>query len=164
MPSFDIVSEVDLQEVDNAVNQTVKEISTRFDFRGGKSSVEFNKDQKTIKIVADDELKLRSIHQILETKFAKRELDCRVLDYGKEVAASGKTITQTVTLKTGLSKEESKKITKHIKDSKLKVQAQIQDEQVRVTGKKIDDLQEVIASLKAANLGLPLQFINMRSQ
>lgn len=164
MPSFDIVSEVDLQEVDNAVNQTVKEISTRFDFRGGKSTIEFDKAEKKINIVADDELKLRSIHQLLEQKLVKRSVDLRLLDYGKEVNASGNIIKQEVTLKNGIDKEDAKKIVKLIKDSKIKVQAAIQDEQVRVTGKNIDDLQETIRSLRAStDIGVPLQFINMRS-
>jgi uncharacterized protein YajQ (UPF0234 family) len=163
MPSFDIVCETDLQEVDNAVNQTAKEIATRFDFRGGKSTIDLDKENKVIKISADDEMKLRAIHQILEMKFAKRDIDCRSLKYGEEEVASGKTIRQTVTLVSGLSKEDAKKVTKTIKDSKLKVQAQIQDDQVRVTAKKIDDLQAVISALKGSNLGLPLQYINMRS-
>jgi uncharacterized protein YajQ (UPF0234 family) len=164
MPSFDIVSEVNLQEVDNAVNQTVKEISTRFDFRGSKSSVEFDKNEKKIKILADDELKLRSIHQLLEQKLVKRSVDLRLLDYGKQIEGSGNALRQEVTLKNGIDKEEAKKIIKLIKDSKIKVQAQIQDEQVRVTGKSIDDLQETIRTLRAATeIGLPLQFINMRS-
>jgi uncharacterized protein YajQ (UPF0234 family) len=163
MPSFDIVCEVDNQEVDNAVNQAAKEIGTRFDFRGGKSSLEFDKIEKKIKIMADDDMKLRAIHQILETKMAKRSVDVRCLEYGKEEQASGNVIRQVVTIRAGIDKENAKKITKIIKDSKLKVQTQIQDEQVRVTGKKIDDLQEVIGALKTSNLGLALQFINMRS-
>jgi uncharacterized protein YajQ (UPF0234 family) len=163
MPSFDVVSEIDLQEVDNAVNQAVKEISTRFDFRGGKSTVELDKENKVIKITADDEMKLRAIHQILEGKFAKRDIDCRALKYGDEEAGSGNIIRQSVSLISGLSKEDAKKVTKTIKDTKLKVQAQIQDEQVRVTAKKIDDLQAVISALKGSNLGLPLQYVNMRS-
>ena len=163
MPSFDIVSEVDLQEVDNAVNQAAKEISTRFDFRGGKSSVELAREEKQIKIVADDELKLRSIHQILEQKLVKRNIDLRSLKYGDEQEASGNILKQLIDLKVGLDKEAAKKVTKAIKDSKLKVQAQIQDEQVRVTGKKIDDLQSVMQVLKAEDVGSPLQFVNMRS-
>jgi uncharacterized protein YajQ (UPF0234 family) len=164
MPSFDIVSEVNLQEVDNAVNQAVKEISTRFDFRGGKSTIEFDKAEKKIKILADDELKLRSIHQLLEQKLVKRSVDLRLLDYGKQIEGAGNALRQEVTLKNGIDKEEAKIIIKLIKDSKIKVQAQIQDEQVRVTGKSIDDLQETIRTLRAAaEIGLPLQFINMRS-
>jgi uncharacterized protein YajQ (UPF0234 family) len=164
MPSFDVVSELNIQEVDNAVNQTQKELSTRFDFRGSKFSLELDKLEKKIKILADDELKLRSIHQLLEQRLVKRGIDLRLLDYGKEVEATGNAIRQELTLKNGIDKEEAKKITKLIKDSKLKVQAQIQDEQVRVTGKSIDDLQEAIRALRAASdIGVPLQFINMRS-
>ncbi|MES2745210.1 MAG: YajQ family cyclic di-GMP-binding protein [Bdellovibrionota bacterium] len=164
MASFDIASEVDLQEVDNAVNQTVKEVESRFDFRGGKSSVELDKAKKIIKIVADDDFKLRSIHQLLEQKFVKRSLDLRWLDYGKEDTAGGNLIRQEVSLKNGVSKEEAKKITKAIKDSGLKVTAAIQDDQVRVTAKKIDDLQAVIQMLRGtSDIGIPLQFINMRS-
>jgi cyclic-di-GMP-binding protein len=163
MPSFDVVSELDLQEVDNAVNQAAKEISQRFDFRGGKSELNLEKDAKKIKIVADDDMKLRSIHQILEGKLAKRGVDLRALKYGKEEAGSGGILRQTVELKNGLDKEEAKEVTKAIKDSKLKVQAQVQDEQVRVTSKSIDELQATIALLKGANLKFPVQFINMRS-
>lgn len=162
MPSFDIVCEVDLQEVDNAVNQVAKEMTTRFDFRGGKSSIDFDRNSKVIKINADDDMKLRSIHQMLETRLAKREIDCRVLQYQDPQEASGRLLKQNVTLRSGLTKDETKKITKYIKDSDMKVQSQVQDNQVRVTGKKIDDLQEIIASLKAGDLGLPLQFVNMR--
>ena len=163
MPSFDVVSELDLQEVDNAVNQAAKDISTRFDFRGGKSEIEFKKDEKKIVIKADDDMKLRAIHQILEQKMVKRSIDLRSLKYGDEEQISGGLLRQVVDLQSGISKDAAKKITKAIKDSKLKVQAQIQDEQVRVTGKKIDDLQEVIGLLKQQEVGLPLQFINMRS-
>ena len=163
MPSFDIVCEVNMQEVDNAVNQTSKEIRGRFDFRGSNSSIELDKENKQIKIVADDDMKLRSIHQLLEGKFAKRNIDCRVLNYGEEKEAGGNLIKQDVALRSGIDKENAKKITKAIKDSKIKVQPQIQDQQVRVSGKKIDDLQAVIAMLKSSNLDLPLQYINMRS-
>lgn len=162
MPSFDIVCEVDLQEIDNAVNQACREMTGRFDFRSGKSSLEFDRENKLLKIAAEDEMKLRAIHQILETKLAKREIDCRVLQYEKQEEGSNRTLKQKVTLRSGLSKEEAKKITQVIKTSGLKVQPEIQDDQVRVTAKKIDDLQEVIATVKQANLGIPLQYINMR--
>ena len=163
MPSFDIVCEVDLQEVDNAVNQASKEIGNRFDFRGGKSEVNFDKNNEKIKIIADDDMKLRAIKTMLETKFAKRGLDCRLLVYGKEEEGSGGIIRQEVSIKKGLEKDEAKKITKQIKELKLKVQPQIRDDLVRVTAKKIDDLQDVITQLKANDLGLPLDYINMRS-
>ncbi len=163
MPSFDIVSELEVQEVDNAVNQAAKEVGNRFDFRGGKSEVSYNREGKSVDIIADDDMKLRAIHQILEQKLVKRGIDLRCLDYGKEEAGSGGLIRQKVGLLEGIEKENAKKVTKIIKDSKLKVQAQIQDAQIRVTGKKIDDLQSVIALLKEKEVGLPLQFINMRS-
>ncbi len=163
MPSFDIVSELDMQEVDNAVNQADKEIATRFDFKGGKSKIELDKTAKKIKLLADDDMKLRALHQIMETKMSKRGIDLRCLEYGKEEEATHNAIRQEVTLKNGVDKESAKKITKMIKESGLKVQAQIQDEQVRVTGKKIDDLQAVIQYLRTNEVGLPLQFINMRS-
>jgi uncharacterized protein YajQ (UPF0234 family) len=163
MPSFDVVSELDLQEVDNAVNQTAREIGQRFDFKGGKSEITLDKDAKKIRIVADDDMKLRSIHQVLEGKMAKRGLDLRALKYGKEEAASGNLIRQEAELKTGLDKEAAKKVTAAIKESKLKVTAAIQDEQVRVTSKSIDELQAVIQMLKSKNLEIPLQFVNMRS-
>ena len=163
MPSFDIVSDLDMQEVDNAVNMAQKEIAQRFDFRGGKSSIELDKTAKKIKILADDDMKLRSIHQIVESKLAKREVDLRGLKYGKEESGSGGIIRQEIDLKAGLDKEEAKEITKLIKESKVKVQAQIQDEQVRVTSKSIDELQAAISVLKKGELKFPLQYINMRS-
>ncbi len=163
MPSFDIVSELDMQEVDNAVNMAQKEIAQRFDFRGGKSSIELDKTAKKIKILADDDMKLRSIHQIVESKLAKRGVDLRGLKYGKEESGSGGIIRQEIDLKAGLDKEEAKEITKLIKESKVKVQAQIQDEQVRVTSKSIDELQAAISVLKKGELKFPLQYINMRS-
>lgn len=163
MASFDIVSDLDMQEVDNAVNQTSKEIGTRFDFRGGKSSIELDKETKKIKIMADDDFKLRSIHQMLEQKMAKRGLDLRGIEYGAEEQASGGVIRQQVTLKSGLEKEGAKEVTRVIKDSKLKVNVEIQDKQVRVTAKKIDDLQAVISLLKENKFKIPLQFVNMRS-
>jgi uncharacterized protein YajQ (UPF0234 family) len=162
VPSFDVVSDLDMQEVDNAVNQTAKEISQRFDFRGGKSDVTLEKDGKKIKVIADDDFKLRSIHQILEGKLAKRGVDLRALKYGKEEAGSGGIIRQTIDLKSGIDKEEAKDVIKAIKDSKLKVQAQVQDEQVRVTSKSIDDLQATMSLLRSSNLTFPVQFTNMR--
>jgi len=162
MPSFDIVSEVDLMEIDNAVNMTMKEIAQRFDFRGGKSSLELDKTTKKIKIIADDDMKLRAIHQILETRLAKRNIDIRCLKYGTEEAASGNIIRQNVDLKNGIEKEEAKELTRKIKDSKLKVQAEIQGEQLRVSGKSIDDLQTVMGMIKGMQLKFPVQFINQR--
>lgn len=163
MPSFDIVSEVDLQEVDNAVNQSAKEISTRFDFRGGKSEVSFDRETKKIKIVADDDMKMRAIHQILATKLAKRGVDLRGLKYGKEESGSMGILRQEGEIKAGLDKDETKKVIKCIKDNGFKVTTEIQGEQVRVTSKKIDELQAVMQKLKTSDLGMPLNYINMRS-
>jgi uncharacterized protein YajQ (UPF0234 family) len=159
--SFDIVSEVDLQEVDNAVNQTSKEINQRFDFRGSKSSLSL--EEAKIKILADDDYKLKSIIDILQTKIIKRNISLKSLDYGKVEAAAGGTVRQYVTIKKGINKEKAKEVVSRIKDTKLKVQAQIMDDQVRVTGKNKDDLQGVIAKLKQADLDVDLQFINFRS-
>lgn len=162
MPSFDIVSKLDLQEVDNAVNIAKKELSTRFDFKGSKSSIELGKNEITL--VADDDFKLKQLKDILETKITKRGLSLLSLDYQKVEDATLGTLRQKILLKQGVDKENGKKIIQIIKDSKLKVQAQIMDDQVRVTGKKIDDLQEVIGMLKMqTNIPLPLQFQNMRA-
>jgi uncharacterized protein YajQ (UPF0234 family) len=163
MPSFDIVNELNLMEVENAVNQTQKEIGQRFDFKGGKSDIELDKVGKKLKITADDDFKLRSIHQILEGKLVKRGVDLRILKYEKEIPASGNVIRQEVILRSGIEKEDAKEITKAIKDSKLKVQAQIQDEQVRVTAKSIDELQATMSMLRGKDMKTPLQFVNMRS-
>lgn len=162
MPSFDIVSELDLMEVENAVNQTAKEIEQRFDFRGGKSSLELDKTAKKIKIMADDDMKLRSIHQILHQKMAKRNIDLRGLKYNAEEAASGNMIRQVIDLKASLEKEEIKEVNKLIKDSKLKVTTEGQGDQLRVISKSIDELQAVMSFLKGKELKFPLQFINMR--
>ena len=162
MPSFDIVCEVNMQEVDNAVNQASRDIATRFDFKGGQSRIDLDKGKSQIRIIADDEMKLRSIHQIIESRMAKRKVDCRLLRYGQEEEAGGRIIRQEVSLKSGIEKEEAKKIIRLIKETKLKVQAQIQEDQIRVSGKKIDELQLVISSLNDSGTDLPLQYINMR--
>ncbi|RQW78401.1 MAG: YajQ family cyclic di-GMP-binding protein [Geobacter sp.] len=161
MPSFDIVSKVDMQEVDNAVNQTVKEITQRYDFKGSKSEVAMEKD--SIKVLADDDFRLKAIIDILQSKFLKRGLSLKALDYGKAETASGGMIRQLITVQQGISKEKGKDVCAVIKESKLKVQAQIQEDQVRVTGKNIDDLQAVIQLLKGKDLKVELQFINFRS-
>ncbi|EGO65925.1 YajQ family cyclic di-GMP-binding protein [Acetonema longum] len=159
--SFDIVSEVDMQEVDNAVNQTVKEISQRFDFRGSKSEVSLEGEQ--VKVIGDDDYKLKSVIDVLQTKVVKRGLSLKNLDYGKIEPAAQGTVRQMITIKRGIDKEKAKQIVAAVKDSKLKVQAQIMDDQVRVSGKNIDDLQNVMAKLKQADFGIELQFVNYRS-
>lgn len=160
MPSFDIVSKVDMQEVDNAVNQTVKEIAQRYDFKGSKCEVTQEKD--TIKILADDDFKLKAVVDILQSKFIKRGISPKALQYGKAETASGGMVRQIVTIQQGVSKEKGKDIVAAIKDTKLKVQGQIQDDQVRVTGKNRDDLQEAIQALRGKDLGIELQFVNFR--
>ena len=161
MPSFDVVSKVDLQEVDNAVNQAIKEISTRYDFKGTQNELELSSEG--IKIVAADDYKLKAIKEILIGKLVRRNVSPKCLDYGTEEAASGGAVRQKAAIVQGITKEKGKEIIKLIKESKLKVQAQIMEDQVRVSGKKIDDLQEVIQLLKQKDLGIELQFENMRS-
>ncbi|SNB47434.1 YajQ family cyclic di-GMP-binding protein [Geobacter sp. DSM 9736] len=161
MPSFDIVSKVDMQEVDNAVNQTVKEITQRYDFKGSKSEVTLEKD--AIKILADGDFRLKAIVDILQSKFVKRNLSLKSMQQEKAEPASGGMVRQLITIQQGISKEKGKDINAVVKETKLKVQSQIQDDQVRVTGKNIDDLQEVIRILKGKDLGVELQFVNFRS-
>lgn len=159
MPSFDVVSEVDFQEVRNAVDQAVRELGTRFDFKGVDAGFELA-DEK-IRLHAQEEFQLTQMLDILRDKLTRREIDTRALDPG-EVEASGKQKRQQFGLKQGIDKEASRKIVKLIKDAKVKVQSQVQGDQVRITGKKRDDLQQVIAMLKKADLDLPLSFTNFR--
>ena len=161
MPSFDIVSKVEMQEVDNAVNQTVKEIGQRYDFKGTKSEITMEKE--SIKILADDDYKLKAIVDILQSKFLKRGISIKALQYGKVEPASGSMVRQIVNIQQGVSKEKGKEIIAVVKETKLKVQAQIQDDQVRVTGKNIDDLQAVIQILKGKDLDIEMQFVNFRA-
>jgi hypothetical protein len=158
--SFDVVSQVDMQELENALNQSIKEIDTRFDFKNSKSSITHGDDKITL--VSDDEFKLKNVVDILESKVIKRGISLRALQYGKVEPAAKDTVRQVVTLKQGIAKEEAKKITQLIKDSKIKVQAQYQGDIVRVSGKDRDDLQNVIKLLKEQDLELDLQFINYR--
>ncbi|MBN2645593.1 MAG: YajQ family cyclic di-GMP-binding protein [Desulfuromonadaceae bacterium] len=161
MPSFDIVSKIDLQEVDNAVNQTSKEIGQRYDFKGTHNEIELGKDRITI--LAADDYKLQAVVEILKGKLSRRNVSTKCLDFQKAEPASAGAVRQHIDLVQGISKEKGKEIIKVIKDSKLKVQPQIMEDEVRVSGKKIDDLQEVIQLLKGKDLGLELQFVNMRS-
>ncbi len=161
MPSFDIVSKVDLQEVDNAVNQAIKEISTRYDFKGTENEVKLENDSLTI--LAADDYKLQAIKDILIGKLVRRKVSPKCLNYGKEEPASHGAVRVRAGIVQGISKEKGKEIVKLIKETKLKVQAQIMEDQVRVTGKKIDDLQEVMQMLKGKDLDIELQFENMRS-
>ena len=161
-PSFDVVSEVDMNEVNNAINQTVKEITQRFDFKGTKSVVEVE-NGNSIKIVTEDDTRMRNIIDILQSKFIKRGVSIKNLEYGKVESAAGGMVRQSIRIKQGIEADVAKKITKDIKESKLKVQTQLQDDQIRVSGKKIDDLQAVIALLKGKDYGVELQFSNFRS-
>ena len=161
-PSFDVVSEVDMQEVNNAINQTTKEITQRFDFKGTKSVVEVE-NGNSIKIVTEDDTRMRNIVDILQSKFIKRGVSIKNLEYGKVESAAGGMVRQSIRIKQGIEADVAKKITKDIKESKLKVQTQLQDDQVRVSSKKIDDLQAVIALLKSKDYGVELQFSNFRS-
>ena len=159
MPSFDIVSEVDMHELTNAVDQAQREISTRYDFRGVDANFEHKGD--TILMTADADFQLRQLVEMLQGKMVKRSIDIKCMEV-KDHYASGKQVKQEAVVRQGLDKELSKKIVKKIKDSKLKVQAAIQGEKVRITGKKRDDLQAAMAALREAELDMPLQFDNFR--
>ncbi len=161
MPSFDIVSKVDLQEVDNAINQAIKEVSQRYDFKGTENELKL--ENETLAILAADDYKLQAIKDILIAKLVRRNVSPKCFDYGKEEPASGGAVRVKAGIVQGISKEKGKEIVKLIKETKLKVQAQIMEDQVRVVGKKIDDLQEVMQLLKGKDVGIELQFENMRS-
>ncbi len=163
MPSFDIVNEIDMQEVENAINNAKKIISTRYDFRGSHTEIELNRKEKTIHIVTEDEMKMRAVKEEVAANLIRRKVDPKTLEYKDIEPTSKGHVKLDAKLIDGIEKEKAKTIVKLIKDLKLKVQTQIQDEQVRVTGKKIDDLQEAIQALKAKDLGIPLQFVNMKS-
>jgi len=161
MPSFDVVSELDMQEVRNAVDQAHRELATRFDFKDTGSSVELGKDDLTLRSSTEDRIK--AVRQVIEEKFVKRKLSLKSLDWGKVEEAGGSTVRQTVKLKAGIDSDAARDLNKRIKGLGLKgVQSQTQGDAVRVTGKKRDDLQAVIAALKEAELDLPLQFNNFR--
>jgi hypothetical protein len=162
MASFDIVSRIDLQEVDNAVNISKKAILARYDFRGSKSEISLDKKDKKIHVTTEDDMKMRAVQDTLIENLVKRKVDRRCLEpKANEMAAQGM-IKREIAIKEGVDADHARNIVKMIKDKKLKVQAAIQDQQVRVTGKSIDDLQSVIQMLRAANLPIPLQFINMQ--
>jgi cyclic-di-GMP-binding protein len=158
--SFDVVSRIDQQELDNALNQARKEIENRFDFKNSKTSIE--SDGKKITIVSDDEMKMRNVVDIVQSKAIKRGIDIKAFEFGELDPAAMSTVRQVITLRNGIPKDKSKALMEKIKSLKLKVNAQYQDEQVRVSGKSRDDLQKVIAELKAMEYELPLQFLNFR--
>jgi uncharacterized protein YajQ (UPF0234 family) len=162
MPSFDVVSRVDMQELDNAVNMVKKEVATRFDFRGSKTEVELERKDGAVRFLTEDDMKLRALKEMLISKVVKRGIDVQALDFGKAEKAGGDMLRQQVTVANGIEQETARKVVKAVKDTKLKVQASIQGDEVRVTGKNRDDLQAVIQTLKEQDLGIPLQFVNMR--
>lgn len=163
MPSFDIVNETDIQKLDNAINTARKEITSRYDFNSSKTSLELDKKTLEIQILTENDMRMKAVQDIMISRAMKQGIDPACLDFGKEHYASGNMIRKDVKIKKGIDKETAKKIVKIIKDSGKKVQASIMDEQVRVTGKKLDELQEVIALVRVEDLGLPLQYVNFRN-
>lgn len=160
MPSFDIVSKTDLNEVENALNNVRREIETRYDFKGSNCSID--QADSVLTIHADDDLKLRQMHELLQGHLTRRKVDAGVLDYKEPEKAAGQSVRQTVVVREGIEKDLAKKLVKQIKGSKIKVQVAIQGDELRVTGKKRDDLQEVIAFCKGLDFEMPLQYVNFR--
>lgn len=160
--SFDIVSEINLQEVDNAVNQARKEVGQRYDFKGSKTSIDLNLKEKHLSLISDDDFKLKSVVDIVQSKLVRRGVSLKALHYSKVEPAAGATVRQVISLQVGIGKEDAKSIVKLVKDSQLRVQAQIMDDQVRVSGKNKDDLQAVIQLLRETDLPFALQFVNYR--
>lgn len=163
MPSFDIISKVDLQLLDNAINTVKRELETRYDLRGSNSSVDFEKKELLIKLSTEDHLKLDAIVDILLERSAKQKVDVKSYDLSEEPKPSGKLLYRTIKVKQGIERETAKKIIKFIKETGLKVQPQIMDDMIRVNGKKIDDLQSLMNALRGEDFELPLQFDNMKS-
>lgn len=161
MPSFDIVSEIDTQEVDNAINQARKEVEGRYDFKGSKAEIQW--DKKEITLLAEDDYKVEAMGSILQTKLHRRGIDIKAIKFEKMEEAGGRMLRQKVTLVQGIDREVAKDVIKLIKDSKLKVQPAIADDKIKVTSKSIDDLQECISLVRGGNFPIPLQYNNMRS-
>ncbi|HZK49791.1 MAG TPA: YajQ family cyclic di-GMP-binding protein [Thermoleophilia bacterium] len=162
MPSFDVVSRVDMQEMDNTVNMLKKEVTARYDFRGSKTEVELDKKESLIRLLTEDDMKLRALRDVLIAKAVKRGIDTKAFEFGDPERAGGDMLRQEVKIANGIDIETARKVAKLVKEAKLKVQAAIQGDEVRITGKKRDDLQDAIALLKEADLGVPLQYVNMR--
>jgi uncharacterized protein YajQ (UPF0234 family) len=160
--SFDIVSKVDMQEIDNALNQARKEIGQRYDFKGSKTEIELRQKENEIVVISDDDFRLKAVVDILQNKMIKRSIPLKALTYGTPAPAAGGTVRQVITLQNGIDKENAKQIVKMIKETKLRVQASIMEDQVRVSGKNKDDLQSVITMLRAAELPFAMQFVNYR--
>ncbi len=163
MPSFDISSKVDLQTLDNAINTVKKEISTRFDFKNSPVEIELNKKDFILKLEVESDMKMKQVIDVIISRSMKQGIEAAAFDFEKDAYPSGKTIKKDVPVRNGLKQDDAKKIVKLIKDSGLKVQAAIMDDIIRVTAKKIDDLQDVIGLCRNSNLGIPLQYINMKS-
>lgn len=163
MPSFDIASKVDLQTLDNAINVVKKEIANRFDFRGTHFEMELDKKDFIVKVEAESDMKMQQVVDVILSKGIKQGIDANAFDFSKEAYPSGKIIKKEVIVRNGLKQEDAKKIVKAIKESGLKVQAAIMDNIIRVTGKKIDDLQDVIALCRKTDFGIPLQYENMKN-
>lgn len=163
MASFDIVSKIDVQTLDNAVNTAKRELESRYDLRGSNSSIELDRKALTIKLATEDTMKLDALEKILLERSTKQRIDVKAFDLGQEPQPSGKLVLKTIKVQQGIEREKAKRILKAIKDSGLKVQPQIMDDMIRVTGKKFDDLQAVIALCKATDFEVPLQYENMRS-
>ncbi|MFD2146897.1 YajQ family cyclic di-GMP-binding protein [Mucilaginibacter antarcticus] len=162
MPTFDIVSKIDGQTLDNVINIAKKDILNRYDFNDSKSTIELDKKTNIVTVVTENDMRMKAIEDSIIGRMVKNQVDPKAMDFGKEIAASGNMIRKEIKIKQGLDQETAKKIVKKIKDSGAKVQASIMDDQVRVQGKKIDDLQGVIALCRKEDFGQPLQYINMR--
>lgn len=162
MPSFDIVNKVDVQLLDNAINVARKEIINRFDFNGSKTEIVLDKKAMNVNVLTENDMRMDSVIDVIRSRMIKQKLDPQCLDFGKDQVASGFMIRKDIKVREGIDKDVARKIIKDIKDSKLKVQAQMMDDQVRVTAKKIDDLQAVIALVRRGSYELPLQFVNMK--
>ena len=162
MPSFDIVNNVDMQEVTNAVNNANKEVLQRYDFRGSNTTIELDSTAGQIVVRCEDEMKIEAVHEVIVNHAVRRKLDAGCLEFKEPQPAGGKTMRQEIVIHQGIDREIAQKIVKEVKSKKMKVQVAIQGEELRVTGKKRDDLQEVIAHLRSQDYGIPLQFINMR--
>jgi hypothetical protein len=160
VPSFDVVSRIDLAEVDNAIAGISREISTRFDFKGSKCSVE--RKEGALTVLADDDLKLKQMHELLKVHMTRRKIEPGALDYKPPEKASGNAVRQTIALRQGVDTNLARQLVRELKDSKLKVQVSIQGEEVRVTGKKRDDLQDAISVIRGLKIEQPLQYVNFR--
>jgi uncharacterized protein YajQ (UPF0234 family) len=160
--SFDVVSDVDQQELDNAINQAKKEVEQRYDFKGSNTTIEYDQKEKKLTLHTSDDMKLRALSEIINAKMIKRNISLKALEYGKAEPAAGSTLRQTVKIKSGLESEQAKQITKMVKEKKMKIQAQIQGDVVRIVGKSKDELQEAIQLLRTFDFDFPIQFTNYR--